>query len=344
MKKRCFYFALLALSAFFAFLAACGEGEPFNLKNTPEWQQIIKATEDIEGDIIICKENNVGCPEGGIVIPEPPLPPPPPVTPSSSSSDPVTQKPSSSSVAAVNPGTSSQGTGGTSSAGGNSSAGGASSSSNAAASSSSISFTCGSVPAQSITVGQMPTRPTVTCGTTAVASSTVTWSPVNLNNAIATAGTINNITATATCGGSSRTATCAGSITVTPASSSSAAPPATPSSSSTGGSNPNPGGNTVQIGSDKSTYSTGNPVSGTAYTVTSLASACNNIRFATQGYGWNGETVIGTSVQINSGTPVKCTDANNNCSNLLVSPKPAVNDKLTIADAEHIGIMKCDNW
>jgi hypothetical protein len=87
-------------------------------------------------------------------------------------------------------------------------------------------LTCGNV-AQSITTGQTPTKPAVTCGSTTVTSG-ITWSPTSINSAINTAQTINNITATANCGGSNQTATCTGSITVT-------AQTTTPSSSSTGG-------------------------------------------------------------------------------------------------------------
>jgi len=74
-------------------------------------------------------------------------------------------------------------------------------------------LTCGNI-AQSITVGQTPTKPAVTCGSTTVTSG-ITWSPTSINSAINTAQTINNITATASCGGSNQTATCTGSITVT---------------------------------------------------------------------------------------------------------------------------------
>ncbi|MDR2554905.1 MAG: hypothetical protein LBC64_05700 [Fibromonadaceae bacterium] len=238
MKKRCFYFALLALSAFFAFLAACGEGEPFNLTNSNEWRQIQSAVENVtDTGIPACYEDhNVGpkCPEGGIVVPEPPLPPQPPVTPSSSSSEP-TMPPQ--------PGTSSQSTG-TSSAGGISSAGGTSSaggvSSSAAGSSSSFALACGSV-AQSITSGSYPTLPSVTCSGANVLSNQRTFTP---NIAAAVNATVSNVTVRATGGNcSGQEAPCAGTITVNAAPSSSSTPPATQSSSSAGGSNPpNPGG------------------------------------------------------------------------------------------------------
>ncbi len=101
---------------------------------------------------------------------------------------------------------------------------------------------------------------------------------------------------------------------------------------------------TMEIGTASTTYSPSTLVSGVAYTVLSVGSPCNNVKFATTGYGWNGETVIGTSVKVNNSTPVKCTDNNNNCSNLVVSPKPAVGDVIIIEDAEHMGTMKCDSW
>ncbi len=86
-------------------------------------------------------------------------------------------------------------------------------------------LTCGNI-AQSITVGQTPTKPSVTCGS--AAATNITWSPTSINSAINTAQTINNITATASCGGSNQTATCTGSITVN-------AQQTTPSSSSGNG-------------------------------------------------------------------------------------------------------------
>jgi len=76
-------------------------------------------------------------------------------------------------------------------------------------------LTCGSV-AQTITTGQTPTKPTVNCGTTAVTTG-ITWSPTSINSAITTAQTINNVTATATCG-ISQIANCSGTITVNAAS------------------------------------------------------------------------------------------------------------------------------
>jgi len=91
-------------------------------------------------------------------------------------------------------------------------------------------LTCGNI-AQSITTGQTPTKPSVTCGSTAVTNG-ITWNPNSINSAITQAGTISNITATASCDGSNQTATCTGSITVT-------AQQTTPSSSS-GGGNGNP--------------------------------------------------------------------------------------------------------
>jgi len=92
-------------------------------------------------------------------------------------------------------------------------------------------LTCGNI-GQSITVGQTPTKPSVTCGSTAVTSG-ITWSPTSINSAINSAQTINNITATASCGGSNQTATCTGSITVN-------AQQTAPSSSSTSGGGGNP--------------------------------------------------------------------------------------------------------
>ncbi|MDR2594591.1 MAG: hypothetical protein LBC87_07470 [Fibromonadaceae bacterium] len=89
-------------------------------------------------------------------------------------------------------------------------------------------LTCGNI-AQTITVGQTPTKASnlVTCGSTNVTSG-ITWNPTSVGGAINTAQTINNITATASCGGSNQTATCTGSIVVN-------AQSTTPSSSSTGG-------------------------------------------------------------------------------------------------------------
>jgi hypothetical protein len=77
-------------------------------------------------------------------------------------------------------------------------------------------LTCGSV-TQAIASGQRPTKPTVTCGGTAVTTG-ITWSP-NIDNALT--ATVNTVTATAVCGGSNQTATCSGTITVTTATQSS---------------------------------------------------------------------------------------------------------------------------
>jgi len=85
-------------------------------------------------------------------------------------------------------------------------------------------LTCGSV-SQTITTGQIPTKPPVSCGTTTITNS-ITWDPTSINGVINTAQTISNVKATASCGGSNQTATCSGTITVT-------AP--APSSSSGGG-------------------------------------------------------------------------------------------------------------
>jgi hypothetical protein len=82
-------------------------------------------------------------------------------------------------------------------------------------------LTCNSV-TQAIPSGTKATKPDVMCGTTKLTSG-ITWSP-NLDNNLT--ATVNNVTATASCGGSNQTATCAGTITVTQQ---------TPSSSSTGG-------------------------------------------------------------------------------------------------------------
>jgi hypothetical protein len=82
-------------------------------------------------------------------------------------------------------------------------------------------LTCGSV-AGTITVGQSPNKPNVACGATTLTTG-ITWAPSAVNNfgAINTAQTINNVTATASCGGSNQTAACSGTITVIAAPSSS---------------------------------------------------------------------------------------------------------------------------
>jgi len=140
MKKQCFYFVLLALTAFFAFLSACGEGTPINLDGTPEVGKINGATEDLAGlnnaaaYIKKCLNSSTYTTEDGEVHDCPDisqtLPPPPP--PSSEAES------SSSSATTPGPGPSSSGTG-TSSAtvGSSSSAAGVSSSSVAGGSSSS---------------------------------------------------------------------------------------------------------------------------------------------------------------------------------------------------------------
>jgi len=104
MKKRCFYLVLLALSAFFAFLVACGDGEPTKLE---EWAVIQDSLQSIVDDYIpgcAANPNKVGCPK----IEKP-----------SSSSQPPVIEPSSSSENNVHPGVSSSSPGpgpGTSSA------------------------------------------------------------------------------------------------------------------------------------------------------------------------------------------------------------------------------------
>jgi len=72
MKQRCLYFALLAVSAFFAFLAACGEGTPVNLEDSPEMGEINIATENVvEVNIPNCfKGLGDGCPDVSKPIPQ----------------------------------------------------------------------------------------------------------------------------------------------------------------------------------------------------------------------------------------------------------------------------------
>jgi len=155
-----------------------------------------KACKNLSGT---CKGTFTVCPKTG------------PCTAASSSS-----KASSSSVAAssssVTPSSSATAS---SSSRASSSSVAASSSSAVQSSSSTPTLTCASV-TQSITTGQTPKKPTVTCGTTEVTTG-ITWSPTSINSPITTAGSITNVTATATCGGSSQTANCAGTITVTAA-------------------------------------------------------------------------------------------------------------------------------
>jgi len=69
---------------------------------------------------------------------------------------------------------------------------------------------CGSV-TQTVTTTQIPTKPTLTCGSSGTPTGTTTWTP-NINNPITT--TTSNVTVIATCG-VSQTASCAGTITVT---------------------------------------------------------------------------------------------------------------------------------
>jgi len=85
MKKRCFYFVLLVVSAFLAFLAACGEGEPINLDGTTEMGDINVATENVvDINIPNCFKGLGGdaCPDVSKPVPsssseeEPPPPPP----------------------------------------------------------------------------------------------------------------------------------------------------------------------------------------------------------------------------------------------------------------------------
>jgi hypothetical protein len=88
MKKHAFPMIFLALAAFLAFLAACGEGEPSNIAT--QWGPIQKAINDLTGDsgpIAKCvgKEDSEGC------APFPQLPP------SSSSTDPDEPEPGNSS-------------------------------------------------------------------------------------------------------------------------------------------------------------------------------------------------------------------------------------------------------
>jgi len=105
MKNRYLYFALLALSAIFASLVACGEGNPFNLEDSYEWRQVQIAVEDVVNQMPGCFSGTNSCPEGGITAPEPQPPassssagnPGPAQSSSSESSSPV--EPSSSSIA-----------------------------------------------------------------------------------------------------------------------------------------------------------------------------------------------------------------------------------------------------
>jgi hypothetical protein len=86
----------------------------------------------------------------------------------------------------------------------------------------------------------------------------------------------------------------------------------------------------------------GTPISafeyGVTYTVTSLASTCMNVKFSCP---WNS---LGDkcSVKVGSNAAVTCTDANGNCSNLTVSPKPKVGDQIVFSKT--IGEFGCTNW
>ncbi|MDR2581635.1 MAG: hypothetical protein LBC85_11685, partial [Fibromonadaceae bacterium] len=92
-------------------------------------------------------------------------------------------------------------------------------------------LTCASA-TSTITVGQIPPKPAVACGNQTLTSG-ITWGPTSMNTAATAAGTITNVTATASCGGSNQTASCAGTITVTAQTPSSSS--ATGVSSSAGG-------------------------------------------------------------------------------------------------------------
>jgi len=102
MKKQYFYLVLLALTAFLAFLSACGEGEPMNLeKNSTEWGNIMNAINDIIGDdglIIKCAEGVKPAEDKHCATIEPPSSNSEAPTPSSNSSPPSSDGKSSSSA------------------------------------------------------------------------------------------------------------------------------------------------------------------------------------------------------------------------------------------------------
>jgi len=227
------------MTAFLAFLAACGEGTPINLADSSEWRDIQNDLLDIveeNGRIKDCNTPHSGsleCPEYVDKTPssssfeEPPPPPPP----SSSSANIITPSSSSPGISsAVVP--SSSGTAGVSSS---SAVVGGSSSAVASGT-----LTCGTV-ASSGTVGTAVTSPEVQCNGQRVASGNVTWAgtPSAPNWNSPAAGTYSNIKATAVSGDcKDKTANCTGTLTVTAAPSSSSrannssSSVATPSSSS----------------------------------------------------------------------------------------------------------------
>jgi len=64
MKKCAFSAAFLALSAFLAFLAACGEGEPLNLEGSVEWLDMQRAITEFKDEISRCAQNGGdNCPD-----------------------------------------------------------------------------------------------------------------------------------------------------------------------------------------------------------------------------------------------------------------------------------------
>ena len=77
---------------------------------------------------------------------------------------------------------------------------------------------------------------------------------------------------------------------------------------------------------------------GVTYTVISLASTCTNVKFSCP---WN-DKGDKCSVKVGSNAAVACTDANGNCSNLTVSPKPQVGDQIVFSKT--IGEFGCTNW
>jgi len=102
---------------------------------------------------------------------------------------------------------------------------------------------------------------------------------------------------------------------------------------------------TLEIGSSKSTTKfLPELVEGVGYTILTMASPCQNVRFGTN-YQQAGSFNSPTSIKVNDSTPIACSDAtNNNCSNVVVTPKPAVGNVIVVTNIAGFNQLTCDNW